>query len=75
MGVGRKLQSIFLILHHTSDFSIPDILIDLSDLHHHKIPQPDLRLVLLCLISFLCNCDKWVISWLAWGLEIAVAII
>ena len=68
MGVARKLQSILLILPHTSDFSIPHILINLSDLHHHKIPQTDLRRVLICLVSLLCNFAKWVSSWLDWGL-------
>ena len=67
MGVARKFQSRCLLLPHPSAPPLPDLFIDIFDLHWHKIPHPDLRLVPLCLVFILCNCAKWVSSWLAWG--------
>ena len=50
-----------------SAFPLPDLPIDLSVLHRHKIPHPDLHLVPLSLVSLLRHCAECVSSWLAWG--------
>ena len=65
-GFARKMKNRCLILPHLYDFPLPDLLIDLSDLHRYKSPHPNLCLVPLCLVSLLCNCSEWVGSWLAW---------
>ena len=41
-----------------STFPLPDILINLSDLHCNIIPDPDIRPVQICLLPPLCNCAK-----------------
>ena len=64
-----KLQSRCLILPHPSDFTLLDLLINISDLHGHKIPHSDLRLVPLYLVFLLLICAKWESSWLYWGGE------
>ena len=43
------------ILPHPSNFPLPDLLINLSDLHCDRIPHPDIRPVPLCLLPTLCN--------------------
>ena len=44
------------ILPHPSTFPLLDLLIDISNLHCGRSPHPDIRLVLLCLLTSFRNC-------------------
>ena len=57
------------ILPHPFTFPLPDLLINLSDLHCDIIHHHDRRLVLLCLLPPLCDCaNREYLGWLG-GLE------
>ena len=49
---GVATHSILILL----TFSLPDLLIDLSDLHCDRSPHTDLRPIPLCLLLPLCSC-------------------
>ena len=53
-GTGRWQTN--QLLTHTSTFPLPDILINLSDLHCHRSPHSNLRPVPLFILPPLHNC-------------------